>query len=365
MEQSKWLNLWIVLALGWLAFLPDLSRASDANDITRYFQSTQPLQRSAPTHTDLSAQQITSSFINGGFETGDFSGWTYGDNGLNALGPWQVCATSLPPPSPGLPPCGYFGNGAPQEGGFDAMNGFDGEAGYEAFLYQDIQVPVDGGTVSLWDRIQYDGLGIPSALPRTYEIQLQDGNQNLLAIVHHQEIALNEAAYTDLGWQKREFDVSAYSGQTLRVYIRLFVPETFTGPAQIEFDNFVVDRKKTPCTLKLKANYGADTFKADFEIGTTESATWNVWLAVQNETFALWSVPLPALDTPVTFPLAIPFFPPLGNFGVLTTLTVPDRGILCSDWQTVDTGTMLVPGPEQLPQLLRGLFEGYPGKVGR
>lgn len=170
------------------------------------------------------------SVINGGFETGDFSGWMFGDNGLMWLDPWMVCQNDS---------CGYFFNN-PNEGAFDALNGFDGEAGYEAYLYQDIDVPVEGAQISFYDRIQYDGLDIPSTQPRIYEVQVRDLNDNLLDVLLHKEIMLNNQPYTDLGWQKRVLNLSRYAGQMIRVYIQLYVPETFTGPAQIEFDDFQI-----------------------------------------------------------------------------------------------------------------------------
>jgi hypothetical protein len=182
------------------------------------------------------AAAVPGSIYNGGFETGNFIGWVYGDNGLEPLDPWQVCQDSS---------CGFFFNPAdgmpnntPKEGVFEALNGFDGEAGYEAYLYQDIEVPLEGGQISLYDRIQYDGLDIPSTMPRVYEIQVRDLNNNILQVLFHKEIMLNGQPETDLGWQQRILNISNYAGEMIRIYIQLSVPETFTGPAQIEFDDF-------------------------------------------------------------------------------------------------------------------------------
>ncbi len=174
-------------------------------------------------------EPVSSKFRNGGFETGDFSNWTAGDNGLNAFMPWEVCQASG---------CGWFNNNEPVEGGFNAVQGFDGAKNYEAFLYQDIIVPKEGGEISYHDRIQFDSQGIRSKLPRIYETQIRDLNNGELKTLHHQEILLNGKPVTDLGRQKRIFDVSEFAGQTIRVYINLFVPERATGPAQIEFDDF-------------------------------------------------------------------------------------------------------------------------------
>jgi hypothetical protein len=173
-------------------------------------------------------------FSNSGFENGDFSDWAFGDNAddsTTALTPWSVCPIGF---------CGYFYNNTSIEGFFDALNGFDGSAGYQAYLYQDIQVPTNGGKLSFYDRIQYDGYGLPSFFPRVYEVQVRDVSDNVLEVLHHQEIMLNGQSYTDLGWVQRSFNISQYAGQVIRVYIWLSIPESYTGPAQIEFDNFNV-----------------------------------------------------------------------------------------------------------------------------
>lgn len=192
------------------------------------------------TTQQLSAAVIQASgpgLLNGGFEDGTFSGWMFGDNGIPGLNPWQVCPAGS---------CGYFLNNQPFEGIYDALNGFDGDAGYTAYLSQDIQVPIEGASVVFYDRIQYDGLGIPSTLPRVYEVQVRDFNDIPLQVLHRQEVMLNGQPFTDLGWQRRAFNVSAYAGQTIRIYISLYVPETFTGPAQIEFDGFRLEPDTGP-----------------------------------------------------------------------------------------------------------------------
>ncbi len=197
---------------------------------------------------DLRAQ-VGEQFTNGGFETGDFTGWIAIDNGLPGLNPWAVCEANQ---------CGFFGNSEPVEGQFDALNGFDGEAGYQAFLSQDISVPENGGVLSLADRIQFDSLGIPSFLPRVYELQIRDQDGDLLEVLHHEEILLNGQPFTDLGWRLRSFDLSQYGGQTVQLRADLFVPETFTGPAQFEIDNVQFTPAVDPVTCVVNLNPSSD-----------------------------------------------------------------------------------------------------------
>jgi hypothetical protein len=92
------------------------------------------------------------------------------------------------------------------------------------------------------------------------------------------------------------------------------------------------------CTLDLTPSLTEGMLTLDVQLGTQEPATWNIWLTAQNEITRLLSLPLGVLDPPVSVPFTIPFVPSLGTVGVLTTLTTPDQGIICSDFATVDTG---------------------------
>lgn len=329
---------------------------------------------------------VSAEFTNGGFESGDFSGWAVGDNGLSPLDPWQVCPADS---------CGYFFNNQPIEGTFDALNGFDGEAGYEAFLFQDIEVPAGGGMLSLSDRIQYDGFGItgtavdggpsgpdaapsgpdaapsgpdaapsgpdaapgdidgggiPGSLPRTYDLQLRNMNDEILEVLHHEEIVLAGQSYTDLGWRQRTFDVSAYAGQTVRLYARLFVPETFTGPAQFEIDNLTLTEGggggggDTACDVVLDAAPNPATtgnpFVVDMDftnLGDAFDATVGIVLLADGQISALrteYDVPISvgfsAMEFPIYSTLALDPLPPSVGF-LIVVYDEATRGLLCSD----------------------------------
>ena len=107
----------------------------------------------------------------------------------------------------------------------------------------------------------------------------------------------------------------------------------------------------------LAASYSSQTIEINFEIGTPIPATWNVWLSFQNTTVLLWSAPVPEIDPPVSIPISsqVPI-PPVGTLGFLTTLTTQNEGIICSDWEVLDTGTPASSLPT-VPELL-GLLRG-------
>jgi hypothetical protein len=134
-----------------------------------------------------------------------------------------------------------------------------------------------------------------------------------------------------------------------------------TPGADVHFQTYV---NVEPCTLNLEASSPDGSVNLAFEIGTHESATWNVWLIAQAEVTPLVSAALPVIEPPVPVELDLPFFPALGTVGFLTTLTTPVQGIICSAFVTVDTGPGgLAAGPslqalqDLLGPLVRGLHD--------
>ncbi len=187
-----------------------------------------PTVPSGPLGENIGFATPTELIVNGGFETGDFTGWTATTNGLPELTPWTVG------PAGG----GFFGNTTPSAGQFDAYNGFDGQAGLEYELYQDVTIPAGTqATLTTNHRMVYDSLGIASVQDRVLEISIRDTNNVLLDTLYTEDTTINGGFFTDLGWNTQNFDVSQFAGQTVRIHFHQRVPESFTGPANIEFDD--------------------------------------------------------------------------------------------------------------------------------
>ena len=333
------LLLGALLAMASACQTPESSQEEQA---ARYFEHTQQSKSIRPGRSDHRGLAAT-DFSNGGFEFADFSGWAVGDNGFSPLFPWTVC-----PPFA----CGFFFNNEPVEGDFDAVNGFDGGAGYEAFLFQDVEVPDQGGSIAFADRIQFDSLGLPSFQPRVYELQLRDTGDDLLEILHQEEIFLNGQPYTDLGWRQRSFDVSAHAGETVRLYVRLFVPEDFTGPAQFEIDDVRLipgdggggGGGDADCELALEGLPGTAATGAPFvldmdfaNLGASFDARVAVLLIADGQVSTLHTESDVALsegfqitDFPVYSTLALPPLPPSVGF-LVAIFDEASRGLACSN----------------------------------
>jgi hypothetical protein len=98
--------------------------------------------------------------------------------------------------------------------------------------------------------------------------------------------------------------------------------------------------KTPPCTLKDSLSYNAtsSTLTMNFTEGNTAVDTWNAWLTDQNTMTNLFTVSQPITNPaqPITKTTTLS---PEGTVGVLSTLTTPKKGILCSVYTQINTGT--------------------------
>ena len=174
--------------------------------------------------------------INGSFETGDFSGWNVSTVATGGSGtpfePWSVTPGGFG---------GFLGYQilptTPQHGTYDAWNGFDGGGPMEFRMYQDISIP-SGVSLNLsWrDRAQWN-FCCGQTQPRRYEVQLRNPSTNAILTTLYSFSTGLESFYHDTGWLTHNHDLSAFAGQTVRLFFLEKIPENFTGPGQIEFDS--------------------------------------------------------------------------------------------------------------------------------
>ena len=165
--------------------------------------------------------------VNGGFESGDFSGWTVVEN-PNPFLPWTVGDGT----NSGS---GFFPDAAPVEGSFLAYNGFDGDTA-EMSISQDIAIPNFGATLNWSDNIDFELSSFGATQDRIYEVQIRDTSDNILEVAY-QRIAQAGVIDDDNVWENHTFDMAAYAGQSIRITFWQQIPEDFTGPAKFALDN--------------------------------------------------------------------------------------------------------------------------------
>ncbi len=108
------------------------------------------------------------------------------------------------------------------------------------------------------------------------------------------------------------------------------------------------------CTLNL--SYGGGNLSIDLTIGTTEAAKLNLYLAAANSVFPLATgIPLSFIDPPFPIPTISFPLPSIGGVVALVTMTRPGEGIICADWDLVNTGSSLSKGTGTLKELRNSL----------
>jgi hypothetical protein len=95
-----------------------------------------------------------------------------------------------------------------------------------------------------------------------------------------------------------------------------------------------------PCTLADVASYNAksNTLTMNFTVGNQSAVKWNAWLTSGINITGLFSVSQPITNPPKAITKTT-VLSPAGTVGVLSTLTTPTNGIICSSFVTVNTGT--------------------------
>lgn len=173
---------------------------------------------------------------NGGFETGNFSGWSAVSNGgTSGCGTnlWTVNAT-------GAQGCG--GTPAPTSGTYAAYNTFDGVANQPFLLSQSLALPssVSGATLSFLET--YNMRMFQQGTLRTFRVDLYDAaNSALLANL----FSIQPASNAVIPWTLQSLDVSgavsALAGQTVTLRFSNIIPQSYTGPAGFGVDNISLD----------------------------------------------------------------------------------------------------------------------------
>ncbi|WP_253157615.1 pre-peptidase C-terminal domain-containing protein [Stieleria tagensis] len=186
-----------------------------------------------PEGTNAPVQQSPNELlINGSFETGDFTGWSTATT-ASPFRPWAVDTAATG---------GGFGmlQTQPQDGAYVAWNGFDGNGPMQFHLYQDVTIPSDSDATLHWmDRVQWNfTLGGTVTTPRLYDVELHDPvTGTVLETLYSFSTGTQATDPTgNTNWQTHAVDVSAYAGDTVRIFFREQVPQSGTGPAQIEID---------------------------------------------------------------------------------------------------------------------------------
>lgn len=182
----------------------------------------------APQITPAQTQLI----VNGGFETGNFSGWT-ATNAVGSFEDWQVTGSGA----------GFVDSPVPVatqvvQGNFNAWNTVAANAGGTYTLVQQVTIPTLN-TATLYWRHRYQ-MNLTtycngSCGSATYAVEILNTSNVLLQTLY--TITTPSNANTNTGWTQNTANLTPYAGLTIRIRFRTTVTATLNGPGRIEIDD--------------------------------------------------------------------------------------------------------------------------------
>jgi len=220
-----------------------------------------PADRSSdnPITTDLSWRGgIGEIVVNGGFETGDFTGWQQRNIDFGAF---VINDGKLDPEGPDAPL-------PPFDGNFNAVTEQIG--GGSHVLYQDVFIPADAKSARFsWaDRIRNHGLQF-SPGNQEFRVEIRDTSDNVLALAYTTrpgDRALND-------WVQRSFDLTAFRGRAIRL---AFFEEDHLGYFNVHLDNISVILGSSGATA-FEVYFGTNAVPGPAQfLGTTTNAHWDL-----------------------------------------------------------------------------------------
>ena len=172
---------------------------------------------------------------NGGFETGNFSGWT----ATNPTSPWRLWTVSGSGqgggPADGFTPVPVVTS--VQQGTFNAWNGVAAGTGQSFTLTQDVALPAGFNIKMSWmDRYQmnFTQFCTSGCGTSTYAVEVLNTSNVLLQTLYTVTTVTN--TNTNTGWVNHVVNLTAFRGQTVRLRFRTTVSLSLQGPGQIEID---------------------------------------------------------------------------------------------------------------------------------
>ena len=284
----------------------------------------------APPRSSHDCNIADNLLTNCSFETGDFTGWVPAD--LSA--PFVALQVNVGGLTPGF---GFFAS-TPTDGTMAALNGYDGNGPGTIELGQDVVIPPGAVTLEFDYRGAWD-MTFGATQDRTFSVNVEPSGGGAAM---QTDLILTSGAgttITDTGPLSATLDLSAFSGQSVRVNFVWDIPETNTGPGFFQIDNVLLTSELlcTPVTINVVIGGDVDVtglagciFDLYNTHGSNDPADWTL-LAANVEIPPSGTVTVPGVvGQPDTFYLATVAGDPLQplNDPVVTVPTLQTWGVI-------------------------------------
>jgi len=229
-----------------------------------------------PDANEIGISQITDGddvFVNGGFETGFFTGWVTQDLAAPFF-PLQVGGAGI---TPGF---GFF-TSDPPEGLFAALHGFDGDGPGTIRIAQDVTLHAAAQFVDFDYRGAWNLLDFGATKDRVFSVSVEPSGGGTPLQTDIILIAVAGEIVLDTGDLHGSVNISAFANSSVRITFDWFVSENFSGPGFFQFDDVFVS---PPIPVEL-TSFVATIDEADVTLNwSTATETNNQGFEVQRST---------------------------------------------------------------------------------
>ena len=222
--------------------------------------------------------------VNGGFETGNFTGWT-ATNPSSAWRLWSITGSGAGGDDNGADGWTVPDETHVQQGTRNAWHGVTAGAGQQYILSQDVALPAGVNIRMTWnDRYQlnYSQFCTTGCGTGTYAVEILNTSNTLLQTLY--TVTTLTGTSTDTGYVNHLANLTAYRGTTIRIRFRTIVTQSLQGPGQLEVDAVSVQTLQ-PTTAGVSVGGRVTTFD-DYGISganvTLTDESGNIRTAVTN-----------------------------------------------------------------------------------
>lgn len=189
-----------------------------------------------------------------------------------------------------------------------------------------------------------DGVYTPVAFPTATETYVA-GVNNLNTMVGWDVQAGKVYGFLapQSGWSFRALNVAlpgATNGRPRAINDRNEVVGTFTSvdcPFGCGFVARPISGSLAVCDQSPSLTYQGGTLNVSVTLRTSAQTTWTSWLFTPTASYRLWTTTAPVVANPTTVNVPIAAFPAVGPVYLLSLLSTPTGGVVCSDLAMVNT----------------------------
>ena len=246
------LNLIAILFMSGLLFAQNLDSPPYGISIEKWEQ----MHTKAEIHNKTIVRQssITGSFNNGGFESGNLSGWITNDFDFGFF-PLQAGPAGINVWEP-------FFTSEPTEGTYAVLHGWDGPGPDTIQLAQDITLTSTAISLEFDYRAAWDLQSFGATLDRQFMVKVEPSGGGSPLQIDTVLTAVVGTINNDTGAKHISIDLSAYANSSIRISFDWTVPESNSGPAFFQLDDVYIKNTGPQINVVSSVDFGL------FEVGS-------------------------------------------------------------------------------------------------